>query len=124
MNLRSLPRPTLLGRAVALIGGELLFNAAMWVAAGIAFGQRDGLLGIALLAWVSRAGASAIMDCSSQHAQTLGLRHGLDADHISAIDNATRQMVSMGQLPLTCGLFFSLGHSTIVIAVNVAIAVR
>ncbi|TXT13759.1 hypothetical protein VHUM_01126 [Vanrija humicola] len=77
----------------------------MWVAAGIAFGQRDGLLGIALLAW------------------TLGLRHGLDADHISAIDNATRQMVSLGQLPLTCGLFFSLGHSTIVIAVNVAIAV-
>ncbi|GJE88284.1 NicO-domain-containing protein [Phanerochaete sordida] len=29
----------------------------------------------------------------------------------------------MGQLPVTCGLFFSLGHSTIVIAVNVAIAI-
>lgn len=29
----------------------------------------------------------------------------------------------MGQLPVTCGLFFSLGHSTIVIVVNVAIAV-
>ncbi|KAL1411225.1 hypothetical protein Q8F55_002176 [Vanrija albida] len=109
MTLRTLaarvPHLTLLGRAVALIAGELLFNAACWVAAGICFGQRDGLIGIALLAW------------------TLGLRHGLDADHISAIDNATRQMVSMGQLPITCGLFFSLGHSTIVIAVNVAIAV-
>ncbi|KAG7092902.1 hypothetical protein E1B28_009209 [Marasmius oreades] len=29
----------------------------------------------------------------------------------------------MGQLPVTCGLFFSLGHSTIVIVVNVAIAI-
>lgn len=28
---------------------------------------------------------------------------GLDADHISAIDNATRQLVSQGQLPITCG---------------------
>lgn len=35
----------------------------------------------------------------------------------SAIDNATRSLMSMGQLPVTCGLFFSLGHSTIVIAV-------
>lgn len=32
-------------------------------------------------------------------------------------------MVSLGRQPLTCGLFFSLGHSTIVIAVNIAIAV-
>lgn len=30
---------------------------------------------------------------------------GLDADHISAIDNATRQLVSLGQLPITCGIF-------------------
>lgn len=30
-------------------------------------------------------------------------RVGLDADHISAIDNATRQLVSLGQLPITCG---------------------
>ncbi|ODO03363.1 high-affinity nickel-transporter [Cryptococcus wingfieldii CBS 7118] len=98
-------RLTLLGRAVALISGELLFNAACWVAAGICF-KGSGVLGLALLAW------------------TIGLRHGLDADHISAIDNATRQLVSQGQLPITCGLFFSLGHSTIVIAVNIAIAIR
>ena len=36
---------------------------------------------------------------------------------VSAIDNATRSLINMGQLPVTCGLFFSLGHSTIVIAV-------
>jgi high-affinity nickel-transport protein len=32
-------------------------------------------------------------------------------------------MVSLGRLPLTCGLFFSLGHSTIVIVVNIALAI-
>lgn len=36
---------------------------------------------------------------------------------ISAIDNATRGLINLGQLPVTCGLFFSLGHSTIVIVV-------
>lgn len=35
----------------------------------------------------------------------------------SAIDNATRGLLSLGQLPVTCGLFFSLGHSTIVVVV-------
>ncbi|WWC88236.1 uncharacterized protein L201_003142 [Kwoniella dendrophila CBS 6074] len=98
-------RLTLLGRAILLIGGELLANAICWIAAGICFSDADGLLGLALLAW------------------TIGLRHGLDADHISAIDNATRQLVSLGHLPITCGLFFSLGHSTIVIVVNIAIAI-
>lgn len=56
-------------------------------------------------------------------AWTLGLRHALDADHISAIDNATRGLINLGQLPVTCGLFFSLGHSTIVLVVTVAIAI-
>ncbi|KII86790.1 hypothetical protein PLICRDRAFT_43453 [Plicaturopsis crispa FD-325 SS-3] len=57
------------------------------------------------------------------HANCNNGRHGLDADHIAAIDNATRNMISLGHLPITCGLFFSLGHSTIVIAFNIAIAV-
>ncbi len=44
---------TLLGRATALITGELVANATVWVAAGIAFSQADGVMGLALLAWVS-----------------------------------------------------------------------
>ncbi|KAF5382758.1 hypothetical protein D9615_002890 [Tricholomella constricta] len=40
-----------------------------------------------------------------------------------AIDNATRGLISLGQLPVTCGLFFSLGHSTIVLIVTIAIAI-
>lgn len=51
----------------------------------------------------------------------------------SAIDNATRRLVSVPppmeghhstmRRPVTVGLFFSLGHSTIVLAVTIAIAV-
>ena len=49
-------------------------------------------------------------------AYTLGLRHAFDADHISAIDNTTRKLMSEGQRPLSVGFWFSLGHSTIVFA--------
>lgn len=47
-------------------------------------------------------------------AYTLGVRHAFDADHIAAIDNTTRKLVSDGKRPLGVGFFFSLGHSTIV----------
>ena len=47
-------------------------------------------------------------------ALTLGMRHAFDADHISAIDNTTRKLMSEGRRPLSVGFFFSLGHSTIV----------
>ncbi|THH03297.1 hypothetical protein EW145_g6371 [Phellinidium pouzarii] len=95
---------TLFGRSLLLITLELFANAVCWIVAGLLFGRREetrGTMSLALLAWTI----------------------ALDADHISAIDNATRGLISLGQLPVTCGLFFSLGHSTIVIAVNVAIAI-
>jgi high-affinity nickel-transport protein len=47
-------------------------------------------------------------------AYTLGMRHAFDADHIAAIDNTTRKLMSDGQRPLSVGFFFSLGHSSIV----------
>lgn len=47
---------------------------------------------------------------------TFGLRHGVDADHIAAIDNTTRKLMQEDKRPLTVGLWFSLGHSTIVVA--------
>ena len=49
-------------------------------------------------------------------AYTLGLRHAFDADHISAIDNTTRKLMSEGKRPLSVGFWFSLGHSSIVFA--------
>jgi high-affinity nickel-transport protein len=49
-------------------------------------------------------------------AYTLGMRHAFDADHISAIDNTTRKLMAEDKRPLSVGLWFSLGHSTIVFA--------
>jgi nickel/cobalt transporter (NiCoT) family protein len=51
-----------------------------------------------------------------------GLRHAFDADHISAIDDTTRYLLQKGKRPLGVGFFFSLGHSSIVLALSIAIA--
>ena len=48
----------------------------------------------------------------------LGLRHGLDPDHLVAIDGMTRSTRSRW-----CGLFFSLGHGTAVTLIGVAVAI-
>lgn len=50
-----------------------------------------------------------------------GLRHGVDADHIAAIDNTTRKLMQDNQRPFTVGMWFSLGHSTIVVGLIVAL---
>src|SRR5579864_3508934 len=52
-------------------------------------------------------------------ALTLGMRHAFDADHIAAIDNTTRKLMSEGKRPLSTGFFFSLGHSTVVFVLSV-----
>jgi high-affinity nickel-transport protein len=79
-------------------------NIAAWVWAWQAFADRPALLGTALLAWV------------------FGLRHAVDADHIAAIDNVVRKLMQDGRRPIDAGLFFSLGHSTVVILASLAIA--
>jgi high-affinity nickel-transport protein len=81
-----------------------VFNAGAWVAAFATFCSHPLLLGTALLAY------------------TFGLRHAVDADHIAAIDSVTRKLMHGGAKPVTVGLFFSLGHSTIVVLLTVAIA--
>jgi nickel/cobalt transporter (NiCoT) family protein len=56
-------------------------------------------------------------------AYVFGLRHGVDADHIAAIDNTTRKLMQEGKRPLTVGTWFSLGHSTVVVGLIVALTV-
>jgi high-affinity nickel-transport protein len=62
-------------------------------------------------------------------AYSLGLRHAFDADHISAIDNVTRKLMndrvheSEPRRPLSVGYFFSLGHSTIVVAIGIGLVI-
>ncbi|HLQ62527.1 MAG TPA: HoxN/HupN/NixA family nickel/cobalt transporter [Candidatus Acidoferrales bacterium] len=54
-------------------------------------------------------------------AYTFGLRHAFDADHISAIDNTTRKLLQQGRRPVGVGFFFSLGHSTVVFLIALAL---
>jgi len=61
-------------------------------------------------------------------AYTLGLRHAFDADHIAVIDNTTRKEMNERQgtgrpRPFCFGYFFSLGHSSVVVAMGIGIVV-
>ena len=93
------------GKIVAIYALLILANVAAWAWAVVAFHDYPVLLGTAALAY------------------SFGLRHAFDADHIAAIDNVTRKLMQEGRRPAGVGLFFSLGHSTIVVALSIAIAV-
>lgn len=80
-------------------------NIAAWGWAIVAFHDFPVLLGTAALAY------------------SFGLRHAFDPDHIAAIDNVTRKLMQEGRRPVGIGLFFSLGHSTIVVALSIALAI-
>ncbi len=89
---------------VVLFAALAVANILAWAWALAAFRHYPLLLGTAALAY------------------GFGLRHAVDADHIAAIDNVTRKLMQRGQRPMEVGLFFSLGHSTVVIALSVAVA--
>jgi len=55
-------------------------------------------------------------------AYMLGMRHAFDADHIAAIDNTTRKLISDGERPMSVGFWFSLGHSSVVFVMVMGIA--
>ncbi len=78
-------------------------------------------VGIYLTFWVGRQ--FAIFWALGILAYTLGLRHGVDADHICAIDNTTRKLLQQNKRPTTVGTWFSLGHSTIVMAMLMVLVV-
>lgn len=80
-------------------------NALAWAWALVAFRDYPVLIGTAFLAY------------------TFGLRHAVDADHIAAIDNVTRKLMQEGKRPVSVGLFFSLGHSTVVVLGSAGVAV-
>lgn len=83
------------------------------------------LIGGTLLMWAATSGHYKLSDGTlfgwgtGFLALTLGMRHAFDADHISAIDNTTRKLMSEGQRPMGVGFFFSLGHSSVVTALAV-----
>ncbi|KAK2762589.1 hypothetical protein FQN54_000762 [Arachnomyces sp. PD_36] len=91
-------------RAIGIIALIALINIVVWIAAAIVLHFYPSLVSTAVLSY------------------TLGLRHALDADHISAIDLMTRRLLATGQRAVTVGTFFSLGHSTIVIITSIVVA--
>lgn len=102
------PKPKFLAgipsNSIRIISLLVVVNIAVWVAAAIVLRFHPALISPAALSY------------------TLGLRHALDADHISAIDLMTRRLIASGQRPATVGTFFSLGHSTIVIVTCIVVA--
>jgi high-affinity nickel-transport protein len=108
----SVPSPPIALRATSKWSGSvtglfpilIALNIAAWAWALAVSQGRPALLGTALLAWV------------------FGLRHAVDADHIAAIDNTVRKLMQQGKRPVTAGLFFSLGHSTVVFVAVVLLA--
>lgn len=82
----------------------IMINALAWIWALVEFRDYPVLLGTASLAY------------------TFGLRHGVDPDHIAAIDNVTRKLMQEGKRPLYAGFFFALGHSTVVVIASVFVA--
>ncbi len=90
-----------------IIGLYVIIGAAnliAWGSALIAFRAYPVLLGTAFLAY------------------GFGLRHAVDADHIAAIDNATRKLMQEGKKPAALGFFFALGHSTVVVLAAIGVA--
>jgi high-affinity nickel-transport protein len=91
-------------KVTGMYGLLIAGNLAAWVSALVVFRETPILLGTAFLAY------------------SFGLRHAFDADHIATIDNFTRKLMQEGKRPVTVGFFFSLGHSTVVVALAVLIA--
>jgi len=75
-----------------------------------------------LLVVVAPAGLSTLTVGVGLTAYALGLRHAFDADHIAAIDNTTRSLMTPERRPLSVGFFFSLGHSSVVLALTILLA--
>jgi high-affinity nickel-transport protein len=92
------------GKIIGLYAVLIGANVLAWIWALLAFHDYPLLVGTAFLAYA------------------FGLRHAVDADHIAAIDNVTRKLMQEDERPVSVGLFFSLGHSTVVVLASAAIA--
>ena len=97
--------PEVKAKVISIYVLLVTFNVVVWAVTLFVSTQYTFVLSTALLAY------------------TFGLRHAVDADHIAAIDNVTRKLMQEGKRPVAVGFFFSLGHSTIVVALSVVLAI-
>ena len=92
----------------AMFGVIVLLNVVGWTLLAIASSRHYGV------------GSTKVLGIGTGVlAYTLGMRHAFDADHIAAIDNTTRKLMSEGKRPTSVGFFFSLGHSSVVFGLTV-----
>jgi nickel/cobalt transporter (NiCoT) family protein len=96
--------PGVRGKIIALYALLIGVNVTLWVLTLVAAFHYPIILAVALPAY------------------GFGLRHAVDADHISAIDNVTRKLMQERKRPVAVGFFFSLGHSTVVVIMAALIA--
>lgn len=96
--------PGLRAKVVGIYSLLLGVNVLLWLLTLVASLQYPLLLGFALTAY------------------GFGLRHAVDADHISAIDNVTRKLMQEKKKPVAVGFFFSLGHSSVVVIMTTLVA--
>ncbi|MDH7972834.1 HoxN/HupN/NixA family nickel/cobalt transporter [Sphingomonas sp. AR_OL41] len=82
---------------VIVSGVIAAMNVGAWLWAFIAFAGQPVLIGVGVVVY------------------GLGLRHAVDADHIAAIDNVTRKLLQDGRRSASIGLWFALGHSTVIL---------
>ncbi len=92
-------------KIIAMYAILAIFNVTLWVITFVASTAYPVVLGTGFLAF------------------TFGLRHGVDADHIAAVDNVTRKLMQEGKRPVAVGFFFSLGHSTVVVLLSIVVAI-
>lgn len=117
------PPPTMSSLRYLRRGQREHAPARMRVAAMFSVVALLHILGFGLAALADLTAASAALPIGiAVTAYGLGLRHALDADHVAGIDNATRKFVGEGRRPVSVGLAFSLGHSTVVLAMAVLVA--
>ncbi len=96
--------PGLRSKVVGIYAVLITLNVGLWALTLLASVRYPILLALALPAY------------------SFGLRHAVDADHISAIDNVTRKLMQDRKKPVAVGFFFSLGHSTVVLLMAAGIA--
>ncbi len=96
--------PGLRRKVIGMYALLLSVNLVLWVVTFLVSLRYPLLLGLAAAAY------------------GFGLRHAVDADHISAIDNVTRKLMQENKRPVAVGFFFSLGHSSVVFIMAALIA--
>jgi high-affinity nickel-transport protein len=84
------------------------------------------VLALLVIGWgldlVGRVGGAPSLSVAGALALALGMRHAFDADHVAAIDDCTRLFVFRGERPTGVGLFFAMGHSVVVLALSLLVA--